>query len=112
MKVTAKKTNGPSVEVDFDFGADLNGIVTRFGEDVAYKAVLAALKVQFQAWLRAQATAGKTSEAIQTELNNNGWKPGERKAGKSPQDKLRSLLDSMSAEDRASFIKDFKNKAA
>lgn len=112
MKVSAKKTDGPSVEVDFDFGDNLAAIVSKFGEDVAFKASLAALKVQFQAWLRAQVTAGKDGGAIQAELNANGWKPGERRAGKSPQDKLRGLLDAMSPEERAAFIKDFKAKAA
>ena len=112
MKVSAKKKDGPSVEVDFNFGSNLAETVAAFGEDTAYKAVLAALKVQFQAWLRAQALAGQTSEQIQATLNSEGWKPGERRAGKTPQDKLRSLLDSMSAEDRAAFIKDVKAKAA
>ena len=112
MKVTAKKTDGPSVEVDFDFGSNLSDVVNKFGEDTAYKATLAALKVQFQAWLRAQAVAGKSSDEIQAVLDNEGWKPGERRSGKSPQEKLRGLLDAMSAEERAAFIKEFKAKAA
>lgn len=112
MKVSAKKTDGPSVEVDFDFGDSLDATVAKFGADVAHKATVAALKVQFQAWLRTQATGGKDSAAIQSELDSNGWKPGERKAGKSPQDKLRGLLEAMSAEERAAFIKEFKAKAA
>ena len=112
MKVSAKKTDGPSVEVDFNFGNNLAETVNQFGEDTVYKAVVAALKVQFQAWLRAQATAGKAADEIQQELNNKGWKPGERRAGKSPQDKLRGLLDAMTPEERAAFIKDFKAKAA
>lgn len=112
MKVSAKKTDGPSVEVDFDFGGNLDEVVAKFGADTAFKATVAALKVQFQAWLRTQASGGKDSAAIQAELEANGWKPGERRQGKSPQDKLRSLLDAMSAEERAAFIKDFKSKAA
>lgn len=112
MKVSAKKTDGPSVEVDFDFGSDLASTVSKFGEDTVYKAVVAALKVQFQAWLRAQAVAGRSADDIQSSLNAEGWKPGERRQGKTPQDKLRALLDGMSAEDRAAFIKEFKAKAA
>lgn len=112
MKVSAKKTDGPSVEVDFDFGSNLDDVVAKFGADTAFKATVAALKVQFQAWLRAQASAGKDSAAIQAVLNSEGWKPGERRQGKSPQDKLRGLLEAMSADERAAFIKEFKSKAA
>lgn len=114
MKVSAKKTDGPSVEVEFDFGSNLDEVVAKFGADTAYKATIAALKVQFQAWLRAQASGENAldSGAIQSKLNAEGWKPGERRQGKSPQDKLRGLLEAMSAEERAAFIKEFKSKAA
>lgn len=112
MRVSAKKTNGPSIEVDFDFGSNLSDVVAQYGEPVAFRSVVQNLKTQLQVWLRAQAVAGRTSEDVQAELNNNGWKPGERRVAKTPQDKLRTLFDQMTAEERAAFIKDFKAKAA
>ena len=99
-----------SVAADIDFGATLADTVKRFGESVVHKQAVAAMTVAFQGWLRSQGAQGKKPGEIQAGAAN--WKPGERKASKSPQEKLKELLSSMSPEDRAQVLKDYKAKAA
>lgn len=107
-----KKTTVPgySVAADIDFGANLAETVKKFGESVVHKQAVAAMTVAFQGWLRSQGAQGKKADEIQTAANT--WKPGERKITKSPQEKLKELLASMSPEDRAQVLKDYKAKAA
>lgn len=99
-----------SVAANIDFGENLAATAKKFGESVVHKQAVAAMTVSFQGWLRSQGAQGKKPEEIQTAANN--WKPGERKASKTPQEKLKELLSSMSLEDRAAVLKDYKSKAA
>ena len=101
-----------SVAANIEFGTDLADAVKRFGEQAVYKQAVAAMTVAFQGWLRAQGAAKKNPQEIQTAAN--AWKPGERKAGKTPQEKLKELLEGMSPEDRAQLLRDYKapSKAA
>lgn len=119
-RITAKRTESKdkegavipaySVAANVEFGTDLQDMVKRFGETTVYKQAIAAMTVAFQGWLRAQGAAKKSPAEIQAAAN--AWKPGERKAGKTPQEKLKELLEGMSAEDRATILKEFKSKAA
>lgn len=99
-----------SVAADIDFGSNLQASIAKFGEGVIHKQAVAAMTVAFQGWLRSQGAQNKKPEEIQAAAN--AWKPGERKVGKSPQEKLKDLLASMSSEDRAAALKDFRSKAA
>lgn len=120
MRITAKRQERKdkegkiipaySVAADIDFGSTLAESVSKFGEGVVHRQFIAAVTVAFQGWLRAQGAQGKKPAEIQTAANN--WKPGERKASKTPQEKLKELLASMSAEDRAQILKDYKSKTA
>ena len=105
-----KAVPGYSVAANIDFGENLAATVAKFGEGVVHKQAVAAMTVAFQGWLRSQGAQGKKADEIQKAAD--AWKPGERKASKSPAEKLRELLGNMSAEDRAAVLKDYKAKAA
>ena len=107
-----KKVTEPaySVAANIDFGANLEATVAKFGESVVHKQAVAAMTVAFQGWLRSQGSQGKNPQEIQA--GADAWKPGERKAGKTPQERLKELLDAMSPEDRAAVLKEHKAKAA
>lgn len=107
MKVTAKRTNGPSVDVEYDFGGDLDTMVSKFGKDIVFNHAKGSLVVTLQGWLRSQldmkdATPAKIKEAAKN------WKPGQRKQGKSPAEKLRDQLAKVTPEERASILKELK----
>lgn len=106
MKVVAKRKSGEQVEAEYEFGTDLKQAVELFGSEVVYNHAIGALKVAFQGWLRSQIDQKKTQAEITAAAKD--WKPGQRKQGKSPQEKLRDQLNSMSAEDRAALLKEFK----
>lgn len=107
-----KKVTEPaySVAANIDFGSTLEETVAKFGESTVHKQAVAAMTVAFQGWLRSQGSQGKNPTEIQA--GADAWKPGERKAGKSPQEKLKDILSSMSPEDRAAVLKEYKPKAA
>jgi hypothetical protein len=107
---TKKVTNhkGGEVAADFDFGGtDLAGLVDRFGETAVYKQALGALTVTAQSGLRSQFKQGKSPQEIQAWAKE--WKPGERKAGKSPREKLMEQLAGMTPEERAALLKEVQN---
>ena len=110
MKVSAKRTNGASVEVEYEFGSNLQEAIAAFGEDVIYQNAVGSLKVALQGWLRSQLDQEKTAEQITADVSS--WKPGQRKQGKSPQEKLRDQLNSLTPEERAALLKEYKAKAA
>lgn len=110
MEVSAKRTNGASVKVEYEFGSDLAGAVAIFGEDVIYQNAVGSLKVALQGWLRSQLDQGKSEADITSGVTS--WKPGQRKQGKSPQEKLRDQLNSLTPEERAALLKEYKAKAA
>jgi len=103
---TGKKTKHPeaTVSADIDFGDNIAAMVTKFGEGIVFSQAKAALTVAFQGWLRSQLDQGKTVDEIQT--NAKSWKPGERKQGKSPREKLLEQLSSLSPEERAAILRD------
>ena len=113
MKITAKDTKKDvEVSVDFDFGDNLEEVVSKFGDKAAFKSAVAGLKVQFRGWLLAQFVGGKSAETIQSELNANGWTPSERKARATKLDKLRNFMNSMPPEELVAFLKEQQKRLA
>lgn len=98
-----------SVGANVDFGGNLQDMVKKFGESVVFKQALGAMTVSFQGWLRSQGAQGKNQAEI--DAGARAWKPGERKASKTPQEKMRELLNGMSADEKAQFLKEFRAPA-
>lgn len=110
MEITAKRTNGPEIKVEYDFGNNIAAMVQKFGEETVFNHAKGSLVVSLQGWLRAQLDTekkpGEIKEAAKT------WKPGQRKQGKTAAEKLRDSLAKMSPEDRAALLKELKAGAA
>lgn len=109
MKVTAKRKDGPEVEVDVDFPENLAELTSSYGDAVVYNHARGSIVVALQGWLRGQLDAKKTPAEIQAAVKE--WKPGQRKQGKSPAEKVRESLGKLSPEARAALLKEFKNAA-
>lgn len=113
MKITAKDTKkNVEVSVDFDFGNNLDEVVSKFGDKAAFKSAVAGLKVQFRGWLLAQFISGKSAETIQAELSSAGWTPSERKARATKMDKLRNFIASLPPEEQVAFVKEQQKRLA
>lgn len=103
------KNKGGTVSADFDFGPDLKSLVAKFGEGPIYKQTLQALTVSAQGGLRSQFKQGKKQAEIDAWARD--WKPGERKQGKSPREKLLEQMASMTPEERAKLLEEAKARA-
>lgn len=100
----AKKGNG--ITLEYDFGDTLQDMVNNFGEQMVYDRALRSFKISFQSWVTAQLEAGKTEDQIKAEAAQ--WKPGQRKAAKSPQEKLQEMLEKLSPQERQAFFKEHR----
>lgn len=104
MKVAAKTKEKPTpVEVEYDFGAGLDGMIARFGKDVVEAHAEGALVISLQAFIRRHIDKGSASEAIQAAVS--AWKPDVRSAVKmTALDKASSQIDKLSADDRKALL--------
>lgn len=95
---------GGKVAAEFNFGTDLAQMTSLFGAQAVYKQALGAMTVAAQGGLRSQFKQGKKQPEIDAWAK--AWKPGERKQGKSPREKLMEQLASMTPEERAALLKE------
>lgn len=106
-KISAKRKNGKPIAVDFDFGKDLDEMTEKFGENIVYNHAKGSLTVALQGFMRGQIDQEKTEKEVAAAVKI--WKPGVRRQGKSPIDKMRDQLGKMSAEERAALLKEMRN---
>lgn len=99
-----KKMPGGNVSADFNIGTNLQELVKQYGEAIVFQQAKGALTVAAQGWLRSQLDQGKSAAEITTGAKD--WKPGERKQGKSPREKLMEQLAGMTPEERAAILKE------
>lgn len=105
--ITAKRTDGRTVSVDYEFGDDIDEMIEKFGDKVVFNHARGSLTVALQGWMRLQLDNKKSPAEIKAAVKD--WKPGIRRQGKTPIEKMRAQLSSLSAEDRAALLKDLKS---
>ncbi len=102
------------VKVEYDFGDNLDEMVSRFGADVVFNRAQAAMVIDLQARIRTwmSPSVNKKGETIREALSDEEiaeevakWNPGVKKIARlSPKDKLKKLLAGMSEEDKAALL--------
>lgn len=115
QKVSATlKDSDRVVEVEYDFGETLEQALELFGEEVVFSRFKAAAVVDLQALIRRNmqpktdkegkvTEEPKTDEEIQQIVSE--WKPGIKQVTrKSPQEKIKALMEGMSDEDREALL--------
>jgi hypothetical protein len=114
IKVTAALPEGKpggarSVDVMYDFGADLEEMVEKFGEQAVFANAQAQMKISLQAAMRRGMSPdkeGKTSADEEIQEMANGWTPGDRTVTrKTNVEKAMDLLGDMDASERAALLK-------
>lgn len=103
------KEGGPrTVEVMYDFGANIEEMVELFGEQSVYANAQAQMKVGLQAAMRRAITPdkeGKVSTDEEVAEMAKSWTPGDRTVTrKSNVDKAMDLLGKMDAGERAALL--------
>ncbi len=104
MKVSAKKGDGTPVEIEKDFGENLDDMIELYGDSVVFDKARSAMVVALQGVIRTH--EGKSAKQIQDIAD--AWQPGTRKAGKSKAEKIRDAFKDLDAEQRAEILKDLK----
>lgn len=111
MQITASENkNGTSITVEFDPGESLEDMVKRFGEETVKSHASRSIVIALQAHLRAEVAKGKTQDEIQATVKD--WRPGERRKGKSLQEKVRETLGKLSPQERAALLKEYRTGGA
>jgi len=101
------------IEVNYDFGANLDTATTKFGEETVYSNFVAQAKINLQAFLRRlmQPKEGDpvlSDEEIQKKVNE--WQPGNKtQVRRSTAEKAAELLSKLSAEDKARLLAALQN---
>ena len=113
MQVTAqlgqshadKPGHSASVEYPALDAADLATLVSSFGDDAVFNHAKRSFIVSLQSFIRSQIEADKTPEEIQEAIND--WKPGQKRPGKSPQERAQELLAKMTPEERQRLLQEY-----
>jgi hypothetical protein len=111
IEVTAEKNStGASTTATYNLGDTIPELVEQFGEEVVISHVKRSITIALQAFMRVQLDGGKSTEEIQAAVAT--WKPGVRKAAKTPIERAREEFQRMSPADRAMLIKELRQKKA
>lgn len=106
QEVTAKlgkEDNAPTATVMFDFGDNLDEASELFDEETVHSLYVQAAKINLQAHMRSLLAAGKTADQINEATTR--WRPGVRATGKTPMEKIQSLLNKLSEEEREELFR-------
>ena len=108
MEITAKlKDSEVSATVNYEFGSNLDEMVTKFGADVVFEKAQDALVIDVQSMVRrhlrgTDKVAAKGQDEIQTLVD--GWVPGVGVSRKTSVEKAAALITNMSAEQKAALL--------
>lgn len=119
-KISARIGTGekasPSVSVEYDFGANLEAAVAKFGEKVVFTHFLSSATVTLQSRMRAamkdDVAAGKAPDSKKVNEALKGWKLGEKAPGVDKVEKATTFVAKMSAEERAALLKKLQEAMA
>lgn len=107
MQVSVKDPqSNREITVDYEFGANLEDLITKFGEETVFASATADLKVGLQAFVRTRLRKAEDEymddASIIAEAAN--WMPGARRVAADPMEKLKALLGKLSLEQRAALL--------
>ncbi len=110
MQVTAERREGGSAEATYDMPDDVAGMIEKFGEEVVFSHVKRSMVIALQSFMRSKLDAGAPAEDIQAAVTE--WKPGTKRAAKSPIERAREEIAKMSPADRAALAKEMRKAAS
>ena len=109
IEVTAKKGE-VSVTTNYDFGADLDEMVQKFGKDVVFSNARSQMKISLQALIRRGIEAGQDEQSIVA--NAQGWIPGVQSERKSdPISLITAKWGQLDEEAKREMLKKLKSMA-
>jgi hypothetical protein len=101
IKVRPESGSEP-ITITYDFGASLDAMVKKFGEKIVFSNAKANMVVGVQGFARSQLKQDIAVKDLQGAVDK--WAPGEKKRGKSPQEKLQEQFGKLSKEQKDALL--------
>lgn len=89
--------------------SNLSELVSNFGEDIVFTHAKRSFVVGLQSFIRAQIESGKDPSGVQEAVND--WRPGQKRPGKSPAERIQDIMAKLSPEERDAVLKDYGVKS-
>jgi hypothetical protein len=101
---------GQSVTVEYPLldAENLQQLIDNFGEAAVFDHAKRSFVVGLQSFLRTQIETGKSQEDIQA--SSDDWRPGQRRPGKSPQEKIQELFQRLDPAAKQALLKEMRPK--
>ena len=109
MEITAKLgKDGKEYKAEYNFGDNLDQMISVFGKEIVYNKAKAAMIVDIQGSMRGAIKANKHAKEIADIVAK--WKPGVRKPSKSPVTKVQEHFAKLSPEERKALLRELAGK--
>ena len=118
IKVIAQRGDDPSVEVDYDMAENLNELAQQFGEEIIFshakRSIVIALQGHMRSMMDKGKEEGKSAADVATAIleSARNWKPSQKKAPRSTQEKARDILSRLSPAERQELLGEYSRKKA
>lgn len=116
-KVVAQRGTEPPVEVEVELAENLEELVNQYGSDIVFSHAKRSIIIALQGFMRSLMDQGREkgleASAIADSIVNSvqGWKPSQKKAPKTTQEKARDILSRLSPAERAQLLKEYRKGA-
>lgn len=116
MKVTAQRGSEPPVEVDFELADNLHELISQFGDDIVFSHARRSVVIALQGFMRSLMDQGREKGQNSAEIAETimeavkTWKPSQKKAPRTQQEKARDILSKLSPAERAALLKEYRSK--
>lgn len=101
----SRKAGAEAIEVAYDFGDNLDGMVKKFGADAVYSAALESFKADLRKMIRPRLIAKEPDQQIHEAVKS--WTPGPR-SGDPTVARIHKLLDQLPGAKQEAILKRFK----
>jgi len=116
IEVQAQRGSDPPVTVNFEMAENLAELSDQFGEDIVYSHGRRSIVIALQGFMRSIMDQGKEKGEDDATVANRiieavqNWKPSQKKAPKSAQEKARDILSRLSPAERQALLKEYRGK--
>lgn len=117
VKVVAQRGTEPPVEVDFDVAENITELREQFGDEIVFSHAKRSVIIALQGYMRSLMDQGREKGANAADIATSiveavkGWKPSQKKAPKSTQEKARDILSRLSPVERAALLAEYRKKS-
>jgi len=116
IEVQARRSSDPPITVNFEMAENLAELSDQFGEDIVYSHGRRSIVIALQGFMRSIMDQGKEKGEDDATVANRiieavqNWKPSQKKAPKSAQEKARDILSRLSPAERQALLKEYRGK--